>query len=123
MGDDSIGKKDDVLIVLLSGARSGGRPMTFHRWIRKVRFEDNERLARSNEEGPKVSVSTSRQRLYRSRSERMLFGVCGGLATYFDLDPTLVRLVFVLLTLATGIGLIVYIVMAIITPQDPAGEP
>jgi phage shock protein C len=52
----------------------------------------------------------------------MLFGVCGGLATYFDLDPTLVRLVFVLLTLATGIGLIVYIVMAIITPQDPAGE-
>ena len=98
--------------------------MTFHRWIRKVRFEDNERLARSNEEGPKVSVSTSRQRLYRSRSERMLFGVCGGLATYFDLDPTLVRLVFCVAdALATGIGLIVYIVMAIITPQDPAGEP
>ena len=44
---------------------------------------------------------------------------CGGLATYFDLDPTLVRLIFVLLTLATGIGLIIYIVMAIITPQDP----
>ena len=69
-----------------------------------------------------MSASTSRQRLYRSQSERMLFGVCGGLATYFDLDPTLVRLVIVLLTLATGIGLIVYIVMAIITPQDPAGE-
>ncbi len=66
-----------------------------------------------------MSAPTSVERLYRSKSERMLFGVCGGLATYFDLDPTLVRLIFVLLTLATGIGLIIYIVMAIITPQDP----
>ncbi len=66
-----------------------------------------------------MSTPTSVERLYRSKSERMLFGVCGGLATYFDLDPTLVRLIFVLLTLATGIGLIIYIVMAIITPQDP----
>ena len=66
-----------------------------------------------------MGAPTSVERLYRSKSERMLFGVCGGLATYFDLDPTLVRLIFVLLTLATGIGLIIYIVMAIITPQDP----
>ncbi len=66
-----------------------------------------------------MSAPTPVERLYRSKSERMLFGVCGGLATYFDLDPTLVRLIFVLLTLATGIGLIIYIVMAIITPQDP----
>ena len=51
----------------------------------------------------------------------MLFGICGGLGTYFDLDPTLVRLLFVLLTLATGIGLIVYLVLAIIMPQEPAG--
>lgn len=68
-----------------------------------------------------MNTSISRRRLYRSEDERMLFGVCGGLGTYFDLDPTLVRLVFVLMTLATGIGLVVYIVMAIITPQDPAG--
>ena len=66
-----------------------------------------------------MSAPTPVERLYRSKSERMLFEVCGGLATYFDLDPTLVRLIFVLLTLATGIGLIIYIVMAIITPQDP----
>ncbi len=68
-----------------------------------------------------MSTSTSRRRLYRSKDERMLFGVCGGFATYFDMDPTLVRLVFVLLTLATGIGLIVYLAMAVITPRDPAG--
>ena len=48
-----------------------------------------------------MSAPTSVERLYRSKSERMLFGVCGGFATYFDLDPTLVRLIFVLLTLAT----------------------
>ena len=68
-----------------------------------------------------MNASDSRRRLYRSKDERMLFGICGGLGTYFDLDPTLVRLLFVLLTLATGIGLIVYLVMAIIMPQDPAG--
>jgi phage shock protein C len=51
----------------------------------------------------------------------MLFGVCGGFGTYFDMDPTLVRLVFVLLTLATGIGLVIYLIMAIITPQEPEG--
>ena len=68
-----------------------------------------------------MNTSDSRRRLYRSEDERMLFGVCGGLGAYFDLDPTLVRLVFVLLTFATGIGLIVYLAMAIITPRDPAG--
>ena len=68
-----------------------------------------------------MNASDSRRRLYRSKDERMLFGICGGIGTYFDLDPTLVRLLFVLLTLATGIGLIVYVVMAIIMPQDPAG--
>lgn len=68
-----------------------------------------------------MSASTSRQRLYRSKDERMLFGVCGGFGTYFDMDPTLVRLVFVLLTLATGIGLVIYLIMAIITPQEPEG--
>ena len=57
-------------------------------------------------------------RLYRSRDDRMLAGVAGGLAEYFDIDPVLVRVGWVLLTIATGgIGLIVYIVMAIVTPN------
>lgn len=61
------------------------------------------------------------KRLYRSRKERMIAGVCGGLAEYFDVDPTIIRLVAVLLALAGGPGLVVYIVMAIVVPEEPVG--
>ena len=62
-------------------------------------------------------------RLYKSRDDRFLFGVAGGLAEYFDIDPVLVRVGWVLLTIATGgIGLFVYIVMAIITPSGRRTE-
>lgn len=57
------------------------------------------------------------KRLTRSEKERILGGVCGGLAEYFNLDPTLVRLVFVLLALAGGAGLLVYIILWIIMPR------
>ena len=57
-------------------------------------------------------------RLYKSRDDRLLFGVAGGLSEYFDIDPVLVRVGWVLLTIATGgIGLLVYVVMAIVTPD------
>jgi phage shock protein C len=64
-------------------------------------------------------MTTSDNRLYRSRSDRMVAGVCGGLAKYFNVDPTLVRLVFVVLALAGGPGLLLYGVMWIITPIEP----
>jgi phage shock protein PspC (stress-responsive transcriptional regulator) len=58
-------------------------------------------------------------RLHKSRDDRFLFGVAGGLAEYFDIDPVLIRVGWVLLTVATGgIGLLVYIVMAIVTPES-----
>jgi len=61
----------------------------------------------------------SRQ-VYRSRKNKMLAGVCGGLAEYFNLDPTILRLVYVLLTLASvGIGIIAYIIMIIVFPETP----
>ncbi|MGC9529200.1 MAG: PspC domain-containing protein [Candidatus Bipolaricaulaceae bacterium] len=59
-------------------------------------------------------------RLHRSRTERMLGGVCGGLGEYFGLDPNLVRVVFVLLALANGIGVILYLILWLILP--PHGE-
>ncbi len=58
------------------------------------------------------------RRLYRSRTERMVWGVCGGLAKYFDVDPVLVRIIFVLLTFANGVGIIAYIIMAIVIPLE-----
>ncbi len=60
-----------------------------------------------------------RDRLYRSRDERVVVGVCGGIADSMDIDPSLVRIVFVLLALAGGFGLLLYIIMAIIVPEEP----
>ena len=64
-----------------------------------------------------------RERLYRSRDERLFLGVAGGLAEWFDLDPSIVRLAFVLFSLAGGAGLVVYIAMAIFVPERPPGVP
>ncbi|MDF1618880.1 PspC domain-containing protein [Petrocella sp. FN5] len=56
------------------------------------------------------------KKLYRSRTDRMLFGVCGGLAEYFSVDPTLVRLVMVLFWM-TGGGFLAYLIAAIVMPE------
>lgn len=58
------------------------------------------------------------RKLYRSRSDRMLWGVCGGLAKYFDMDPTIVRVIAVLLVFANGVGIVAYVIMAIVVPLE-----
>lgn len=58
------------------------------------------------------------KKLYRSR-ERMLAGVCGGVADYFNVDKTLVRIVVAALTLAYFTGLLFYVLMWIIVPEEP----
>ena len=59
------------------------------------------------------------KKLYRSRSDRRLAGVCGGLATYFNIDATLIRLLFVLGLLFVGGTLLAYIILMIIIPEEP----
>ncbi len=60
------------------------------------------------------------RRLYRSRANRVLAGVCGGLGDYMDVDPTVIRLVWVLLTLLSlGFGIIAYLLAWIIIPERP----
>ncbi len=68
--------------------------------------------------GEKRTVYAMEKRLTKSKTDRKLFGVCGGLGEYFGIDPTLVRLAFVLLTLFNGIGLALYIILAIIMPSE-----
>ena len=59
------------------------------------------------------------KKLYRSKDKKIC-GVCGGLANYFELDPVLLRLLWVILTFAScSIGLIAYLVCALIIPQEP----
>ena len=60
------------------------------------------------------------KRLYKARGQRMVCGVCGGVAEYFGIDPTLVRLAVLLLAAGWGSGLLAYIVAAIIIPEPPA---
>lgn len=57
------------------------------------------------------------KQLYRSRENKRLAGVCGGIAEYFNIDPTIVRLVWVLFTITYGIGILAYIVAVIIIPE------
>lgn len=59
------------------------------------------------------------QKLYRSRQDRVIAGVCGGIANYFDIDPVLIRLIWIVLTMLGGCGLIGYIVAWIIIPKEP----
>lgn len=61
------------------------------------------------------------RRLYRSRSKRMVSGVCGGIAEYFNVDATIVRLGVALVTVVTGVvpGLLFYFVAAVIMPENP----
>lgn len=64
------------------------------------------------------------QRLFRSRADRMLAGVCGGLAEYFEVDSTLVRVVYVVATILTGVlgGLVLYALLAVIMPGSPSPD-
>lgn len=59
------------------------------------------------------------KKLYKSNVNRMVNGVCGGIAEYFDVDPTLIRLAWVVFCAMGGSGLIAYIIAAIIIPRNP----
>lgn len=62
------------------------------------------------------------RRLYRSREEKILGGVCGGIAEYFNTDPTIIRLIWILLAIAYGSGILAYIIAWIIIPLKPKGR-
>ena len=59
------------------------------------------------------------KKLYRSAQNKKLAGVCGGIAEYFNIDPTVVRLVWILVSLFVGFGLLAYIIALIVMPQAP----
>ena len=60
-----------------------------------------------------------KKKLYKSNTEKKLDGVCGGIAEYFDVDPTVIRLAWVIFCCLGGSGLIAYIICAIIMPRKP----
>lgn len=58
------------------------------------------------------------KKLYRSQTEKVLGGVCGGLGKYYEIDPVIVRILFVLITLAWGVGIVAYIIAIFIIPKE-----
>ncbi len=60
-----------------------------------------------------------RKRLYKSRTDKKLCGVCGGIADYFDVDPTIVRILLVVLCFGYCVGFVIYLVAAILMPYEP----
>ena len=59
------------------------------------------------------------KKLYRSKKDRWVAGVCGGLAEYLDIDPIVIRLIAFLLVLSAGGGLLIYIIAWLIVPEEP----
>lgn len=57
------------------------------------------------------------KRLFKSKTNRVIFGVCGGLGEYFNIDPTLIRLIMAILICGAGTGLLAYIIAAIVMPE------
>lgn len=68
-------------------------------------------------------MNVENRKLYRSRKDRMIAGIAGGLGEYLNVDATIVRLLFVLFALAGGPGLLVYIVMLLVVPEEPLDAP
>jgi phage shock protein PspC (stress-responsive transcriptional regulator) len=64
-------------------------------------------------------MTTSVKKLYRSRADKRVAGVCGGIAQYFDIDPVIVRLLWVFASLMAGGGIILYIIAWIVIPLEP----
>lgn len=61
------------------------------------------------------------KKLYKSRQNRYVCGVCGGIGQYFNIDPTIIRLIWVVLILCFGSGILAYIIAAIMIPEMPDG--
>jgi phage shock protein C len=62
------------------------------------------------------------KKIYRSLDDRVFFGVAGGMGEYFTVDPIIVRLIFILLALWGGSGLLLYIICAIVIPEIPKAK-
>ena len=83
--------------------------------FRSILKNNSDRAQEENGEGEETGNS---RRLHKSSTNKMIAGVCGGLAEYLNADPTIVRLAAVLLVFGWGSGLLIYIICAIVMPEE-----
>jgi phage shock protein PspC (stress-responsive transcriptional regulator) len=79
--------------------------------------------AEAPEPEPPTPPGPTTRRLYRSRDDRVIAGICGGLGEYFDVDAVLIRIAFVLLVFAGGAGVLAYVLGWIFIPEAPSEAP
>ncbi len=95
-----------------------GAAMLYAQW-KSQQDSPDENLEESTEQNPKTAGSKWNFDFYRSRTDRKIAGVCGGMAKHFNIDPALVRLGWILLILGTkGLGVLVYIALVVIVPEE-----
>ena len=70
----------------------------------------------------KIKGENMKKKLYKSKDNKKICGVCGGVAEYFEFDPTIVRLAWVLFTILGGSGIIAYIIAALVIPDKTEEE-
>ncbi len=100
---------DDINAII----KSMGRP---------EEFEDQEPTTTTQQTKSSSSTSTAHKRLYRDENDKVLGGVCSGLANYFDIDPIIVRAAFLLILFAFGTGLLAYIILWVVVPSTSSTE-
>ncbi|KKP69362.1 hypothetical protein A2X44_04385 [candidate division CPR3 bacterium GWF2_35_18] len=83
-------------------------------------MKENTKESQENVNNNKETVSS--KRLCRSEKDKMIGGVCGGIAEYFNIDSSIVRLIFALIVLAGGAGVLVYIILWVILPSETASN-
>jgi phage shock protein PspC (stress-responsive transcriptional regulator) len=97
---------------------SGGKNAVTLEWVNLVMATIGTPESITDEMGDEEPQVKRKRRLYRDPQETVLGGVCGGLAAYFNLDPVITRIIFVILTLiTTGVGVLAYIILWIAVPQ------
>ncbi len=67
---------------------------------------------------PMASGPDGNTRIHRSSKNKVLFGVCGGLGEYFNIDPTLIRLFWIIFSLVYGVGILAYLIAVVIIPKE-----
>lgn len=87
-------------------------PFIREEWCCKIYLSDDTFIKKEGKD-------MSKKRLYKDETNEVLAGVCSGIANYFQIDPTWIRLAWVLFTLAGGCGIIAYIIAALIIPKHP----
>lgn len=83
------------------------------------KLEYNCPVAKRAGKSVKLDMTEEKKKLFRSRTDYIISGLAGGLAGYFGVEPTLIRLVFILLCFGGGGGLLLYIVLTIVIPREP----